>query len=247
MGYALKMASVDFSDAAVGQVTFIETVPCTALSLDQSTLSFEKAGETKTLTATKTPADTTDALVWSSSDTNVATVENGVVTIHGIGNVTITATCGSQTATAAIAQTSLKAQYTYAAVSGKSCGSGNSGIDDKKYLVITSISSQSIGGQAYTGTDDLRIRSGDNNNIECIRVPYGATKVRVSISSGSVSYIEVVDTNSILTIDGVDYPEWIKNKDFPFANGYYSVEYGQAFAFRGPTAGIEAVEYVYFE
>lgn len=250
MGKGLLLKGVDFSDIAVDQVeilTPVEPVPCTGISLNPTSLSFDSVEESKQIVAILTPADTTDSLIWTSSNPSVASVENGTVTIHGIGTAIITATCGSQSATVSISQSSIKAQYAYAKVTGKTCGSTASGIDDKKILVISTLSSQSIGGQAYTNTDDLRIRGSESNNIECIRVPYGATKVKVDMESGSISYIEVVDTTSILTVSDLNYPEYIKNQSFPFSSGYYAVEYGQAFAFRGPTAGIEAVNYVYFE
>jgi len=246
MSYAIKIPNVNFSSVAVGQVTYIEEVPCTGIELSDETLSFVTVEEQKTLTAILAPADTTDALTWASSDENIATVVDGVVTIHGIGSATITATCGNQSATCSINQTSLKARYTYTTVSGKTCGS-ISGVDDKKILGISTLATQSVGGQAYTGANDLRIRGGDTSNVECIRVPYGATYAKISISSGSVSYIEVVDTESLLNVSGVVYPEWVKNATFPFSGGSYAVEYGQAFALRGPSEGIEAVQYVYFE
>ena len=53
------------------------------------------AGTTETLTATVTPENATDAVVWSSSDKNVATVENGVVTAVAEGTATITAASAS--------------------------------------------------------------------------------------------------------------------------------------------------------
>lgn len=54
------------------------------------------AGETITLTATVLPDDTTDKTVtWTSSDENVATVADGIVTLLNEGTTTITAQCGA--------------------------------------------------------------------------------------------------------------------------------------------------------
>lgn len=78
-------------------------VPCTGVSLSQSAINFTKDGESVTLTATLTPTDTTDKLTWESSNTAVATVENGVVTCVGMGNAVITARCGARSATCAVA------------------------------------------------------------------------------------------------------------------------------------------------
>lgn len=81
-------------------------VACTGITLDQSALAFT-SGDPVTLTATVEPADTTDTVVWTSSNPSVVTVNNGVVTPIGEGNATITATCGSQTATCAVSVSSL--------------------------------------------------------------------------------------------------------------------------------------------
>ena len=101
----------DFIDArwtyTDGQINALRTpVPCTGIILSESTLSFT-SGDPVTLTATVEPADTTDTIVWSSSNASVATVNNGVVTPIGEGNATITATCGSQTATCSVSVSSL--------------------------------------------------------------------------------------------------------------------------------------------
>lgn len=50
--------------------------------------------EQKTLAATVNPLYAADRLVWESSDEKVATVENGIITAVGAGNVTITAKIG---------------------------------------------------------------------------------------------------------------------------------------------------------
>ena len=72
--------------------------PAVSVTLDKESLTL-KTGETETLTATVDPADATDVVVWSSSDKEVATVENGVVEALTAGTATITATAGSKSAT----------------------------------------------------------------------------------------------------------------------------------------------------
>lgn len=82
-------------DEASAALTIVN--PCTGITLDKGTLTIAR-GETATLTATVEPTDTTDKVVWSSKDDNIATVKDGVVTAVGQGETTITATCGNQTA-----------------------------------------------------------------------------------------------------------------------------------------------------
>ena len=62
-------------------------------------------GGSVTLTATVSPSDSTDTVVWSSSDETVATVDNGKVTAVGAGSATITATAGSAKAEYALTVT----------------------------------------------------------------------------------------------------------------------------------------------
>lgn len=83
-------------DEATAALTIVN--PCTGITLDKDTLTIA-CGEKATLTATVEPTDTTDKVVWSSKDDNIATVENGVVTAVGHGETTITAACGGETAT----------------------------------------------------------------------------------------------------------------------------------------------------
>lgn len=62
----------------------------TSIALNKNTLEIYK-GTNSTLIATATPANHTDSVLWKSSNTNVATVNNGVVTGINTGNCTITA------------------------------------------------------------------------------------------------------------------------------------------------------------
>lgn len=77
-------------------------VACTGIALDQASLSFDDVGATQTLTATVTPADTTESIRWTSSNEEIATVVNGVVTSMADGKCVITATCGEYSATCAV-------------------------------------------------------------------------------------------------------------------------------------------------
>ena len=74
-------------------------VPATDITLDKTSLTLTN-NATATLKATVTPEDTTDTVTWSSSNPDVATVdENGVVTAKANGTATITAKAGGHSAT----------------------------------------------------------------------------------------------------------------------------------------------------
>lgn len=67
----------------------------TSIGLDKTELTLTAGGETATLAATVLPEDASDKNVaWTSSDTGVATVADGVVTPVSEGSTTITATAG---------------------------------------------------------------------------------------------------------------------------------------------------------
>lgn len=91
--------------AICGEVTGTATItvkPVTAISV---TLSAEDltllVGQTGKLTASVTPANTTDAtIVWTSANEAIATVvPDGTVTAVSVGTTTITAICGAVSAT----------------------------------------------------------------------------------------------------------------------------------------------------
>ena len=69
--------------------------------MNNSNLTFT-TGATQTLSDTVTPSNCTQAVTWSSNSTGVATVNNGVVTPVSNGTATITATCGSHSATCTV-------------------------------------------------------------------------------------------------------------------------------------------------
>lgn len=84
----ITVTTEDGSFTAVCVVTVKITM--TGLTLPETSVSM-KVGEKKTVSATKTPTDATDALVWSSDNADVVTVsENGELTAVSAGTATVT-------------------------------------------------------------------------------------------------------------------------------------------------------------
>ena len=95
-----------------------KTVAVTSVTLDRTTAEM-KVNEKLTLTATVKPDNATDKTVtWSSDNTAVATVTNGVVTAVSAGKATITATAGGKSA---------KCEVTVKAVDNGGNGGNNGG------------------------------------------------------------------------------------------------------------------------
>ena len=92
------------------RVTVVE--PVTKITLNKTTLTLD-ARETSSLTATVTPAAATiKTVAWTSSDENVAIVdENGVVTAVGKGTATITATAEDGTGIYAACSVTVTGNY----------------------------------------------------------------------------------------------------------------------------------------
>lgn len=215
------------------------------LTLNKSTVTVESVDDTDTLTATHTPSSPSDVITWSSSDTNVATVDSsGVVTVHGIGTATITATCGQLTATATVTQASIKAKNALKFVDGK-----------YPYKLDTVISLNAVTGQktigeAYENNNSVRIHTGNTNDVECIPVPYGATKVKFKTSDNSnamISYGLIADSTDIVEFYSNSYPKFVSQQEGVYANTGMTVAYGQAVVFRALDATAAVVSYVYFE
>lgn len=153
-------------------------VPCTGIVLSADTLSFTTT-DTQTLSVVVSPDNCTDRVTWSVSPTGVVSVNNGVVTPIANGGCTITATCGTQTATCAVT------------VSGMSESGGDTDVNTN-YLANASwqVGTINVNNTGMTVSSDDRYTS--------VQIPAGkyalrssnATwkKFRLSDSNGNVLY-----------------------------------------------------------
>lgn len=204
MAKTLVINGADFSAVALDHVEFIQDIPCTGLSLSPSALTFETVGETKTLTATVVPANTTDTLSWASSNDDVASVNNGVVTIHGIGTAIVTATCGSQSASISITQSTLKVTN-IVTLDGKYPDKLSA---DTPALQMVS-GNKAVGQEYIAGDADLHVRNAADA-IQAIRVPFGATQATLHASDGTTNatgqFVQA-DPAQRVTYNSKDWPK----------------------------------------
>ena len=109
-GYGFSQpAYFAYDDVAVRFEKEPSGVPATGVTLDKTELSLAE-GESATLTATVEPENATDkAIIWTSSNEDVATVKDGVVTAVKAGKATITAACGAARATCTVTVTAAPA------------------------------------------------------------------------------------------------------------------------------------------
>lgn len=119
MSKALVIRGASYSENALDTVTF-DVIHCTGITLSDSTVSLSAIGATKALTATVVPSNCEEEVEWTSSNTACCTVSSeGLVTVVGVGTSTITANCGTQTATCAVTVEVVLTDY------GKYCNSVN--------------------------------------------------------------------------------------------------------------------------
>lgn len=165
----------------------------TGLTLDVTSISLGTIGATSQITATTVPSGA--AVTWASSDTSVATVNNGLVTAVGYGSATITASAGNLTAqcSVVIAQatvTSISAVYT---PSGTIYETNIPALDTlKSDLVVTAHwsngTTSTVTDYALSGT----LSAGSNT----ITVSYGGQTTTITVTVVALSSISAVYTQS---------------------------------------------------
>ena len=167
------------------EVTVNAYVHCTGVSLNKSTLTFTTLSA-QTLTATITPDGYTDSVTWTSSNTDVATIDStGLVTPLKNGTTTITVSCGSYSATCEVT-----VNTTYVKVTNNLYQISNS--ND-----IASINS--VAGTPYTGT----LTPSVNCTINHVRITVNEEDVTDTVYNADTGAINIENITGDICINAL--------------------------------------------
>ena len=173
--------------------TTTTTVSVTGVSLNKTTTSIE-VGASETLTATITPSNATNQNVsWTSDDTGVATVNNGVVTGVGTGTANITATTadGNMTATCVVTVTAAVLVSVTSISLDKASASIKVGATET--LTVSYTPSNANTGKSITWTSDKPAVATVNNGI-VTGVAIGTATITATSEGGSTATCAVTVT-----------------------------------------------------
>ena len=168
-----------------------EEIPCTGLTLEPDILSFSGSGQ-QTIVATALPTDTTDPVIWLSSDKNVATVSNGIVTAVGNGDCTITATCGSQSASCSVNVSGIS---TVVSVTGVTLDKATASVDVGSTVILTAtIEPSNASNQNISwSSDNETVATVENGTV--IGVSAGTATIGVMTEDGGYSAVCNITVN----------------------------------------------------
>ena len=190
-------------------------IPCTGIVLSTDTLSFTTT-DTQTLSVVVSPENCTETVTWSVNPTGIATVKNGVVTPIRNGQATITATCGSQSATCAVT------------VSGMSEGGGDTGgYTDIGYIestgtqyintrivptastkieLVAEMSASKQYDHIFGSDNFMKAQWSDGTGTVIEAVKKNGQNPVSGLTLGKHTYVmDMTDTANVITIDGATY------------------------------------------
>lgn len=167
---------------------WVQKILATGITLSAASLSFT-AGTSQTLIATLEPSDTTDTVVWSSSNPAVATVSNGVVTPVSNGDCIITATAGSVSASCSV-NVAFAEEVVYYSITNNltNCTSDNAAVSV-------------VAGSTYTAT--LTADDGYTLDGAAVSVIVNGEDVTDTSYADGVISIQSVTSNVVIAVEAV--------------------------------------------
>lgn len=187
-----QQAAVDkmAADINAAVAALVLKVPATGITLDATTQKLD-TGKTFTLKATVAPANTTDKVVWSSSNAAVAKVSStGVVTAVKPGTAVITATAGSvkATCTITVANPVVKVTGIKITASSRSIAAG------KKVQLKATAAPSNADNKAVTWTSsNKKVATVNSKGVVTFNKKAGGKKVTITAAAkdGSKKYAKI--------------------------------------------------------
>lgn len=184
--------------------TTTNDIACTDILVSKTSVEFTKAGETCTLVVTKNPANTTDELLFTSSNEAVAKVSfDGIIEAVGEGEAVITITCGSATAQCSVS-CKLVAEETTQATQPVDDGVENDMPEATgDYTISHTDVTLTLNGEAHLKSFKLTLKD-SNGNVKDVNWVVGDPSV-CKVSGNTVTATKVGYTKVKATVDGVTY------------------------------------------
>ena len=181
-----------------------ERVPCTGITLSESSVSFLNSTPV-TITATVTPENTTDDVVWTCSDSTVCTVSNGIVTPLKNGTATITATCGSQTATCSVTVSGLSFNISLSGAHATLTGTGTVNPNSSYTGTLTADTGYEFESvTVMMGSTDITATAYSNGTVSIVSVTGDVVVTAVAVLSEDTTGLQY-KLASPFTMDGTNY------------------------------------------
>lgn len=213
MSKALVIKNVDFSVNKVATVVFNDK-PCTAVSFVHDAETISSLG-TFTLSYTLTPADTTDSVMWSSSDSSVVSISSGVLTANGLGTANITITCGGCSATCAVTVDVVES-LTY--IVGTTNDVTLVSVSGNGTLIEGNSRSRGIAGKDVTenvfNNAIPYIHKAFNKDITAIKIPNNANYIHIAATEvyGGGNIIYFIDDDNTVIEGQYEYIQYSEQK-----------------------------------
>lgn len=173
--------------------------PLTGISLDAQTADM-LVGETRALKVIPNEGANADNATWTSSNTAVANVQDGVVTALGVGEVTITAVCGNYHATCKITITAPLTQITL--------NSTEVQLEEGKELLLVATPNEgaSLTGAVWTSSDET-VATVEDGKVKAVSAGTAIITIACGEISASctVTVKEYVPPVEVLESDGMLY------------------------------------------
>lgn len=161
-------------------VTSDGEIPVSSISLNKTSLDL-RVGSSETLTATYSPSYATNVnLTWSSSNSSVASVNNGVVTAKGNGTATITVSANGKSATCLVSVTDGKVKEISIDPTNKTIG-----LNETVQFTATVLPNDADNKNITWSSSDPSVASINEDTGLLTSLGYGSTTITATAKDGS--------------------------------------------------------------